>query len=120
MALDLAWPISYELDAAFVPVLDALSDTQDIEFATRPYVNRLALDPLQIDVHGTIQSPAAVLNVEPVPGVGPRPVNGQRLAAERSRNEAGDHLLQVLFGAVVVERPKDHRGDVVSHPVGVH
>ena len=58
-----------------------------------------------------------VVDVEPVAARVPVAVDRQRLARERLRDEARDHLLRMLARAVVVERADDHDrqpvGDVV-------
>ena len=58
-----------------------------------------------------------VVDVEPVAARVPVAVDRQRLARERLRDEARDHLLRVLARPVVVERADDHDrqpvGDVV-------
>ena len=58
-------------------------------------------------------------DMNPVPGVCPVAVYGQRLALQGVRHKEWDHLLRILVRPVVVRAAGDDEGDAVGYPVGV-
>jgi hypothetical protein len=94
-----------------------LGDVADGDVDPGRDVDDLASEPVDVRRDDRLDRLGVVVDVEPVAGRVPVPVDRQRLAGERLRDEARDHLLRVLPRPVVVERPHDHDrqpvGDVV-------
>jgi hypothetical protein len=56
-------------------------------------------------------------DVDPVAGVAPGAVDGQRAVGERVADEERELLLGVLVGAVVVRAARDDDGQAIGSPV---
>src|SRR4029079_12669750 len=82
-------------------------------------VDNLATDAGDRSVNQRVQRLAMIFNIEPVSRHLTVAVHGQRLPENHTRDEARHPLFEMLVWPIVIERPNDDRGHVVSRPVRI-
>ena len=104
--------------------LPTASRTRSATSATEMSIPRREVDHLagdRVDVGGDhrLDRLRVVVDVEPVAARVAIAVNRERLVTQSLRDEARNHLLRMLVGAVVVERPDDRDRQSVGDVVGI-
>ena len=120
-----------ELARAVGRVLDQLADSRPTSRTTScasvstsvaiagADVEHLAPHGVERGLEHALDRVAGVVDEDPVARRPSVAVDGQRIAAQRARDEARQQLLEVLAGTVVVEGPHDHGGQRVGLDEGV-